>query len=158
MENEKIREAYYEGYEDACDMFADKGFDADSWAEREEAWNTSDAKKNLQPEDSADPAYRGECGMRLDKGHCPIPFDNASELSVGALEMKKLIERKLKDARRKLEHAKKSDDFARCLRLDGMIEMLENLFYHQHLLQQQDSADCPNCENYRKNKDPQLRN
>ena len=54
MEKEKIREAYYEGYEDACDLIGEEGVSADTWKRREKAWDTSDAKKNLQQKDPAD--------------------------------------------------------------------------------------------------------
>lgn len=45
--NERIRQAYYEGYEDACDNFAEE-IEADKWDTREASWKASNAKKNLQ--------------------------------------------------------------------------------------------------------------
>ena len=63
MEEEKIREVYYEGYEDACDLIGEEGLSADTWKKRETAWDNSDAKKNLQPKDSADLSWP-KCGER----------------------------------------------------------------------------------------------
>jgi len=48
--NERIRQAYYEGYEDACDNFAEKS-EADTWKVREKSWEASDAKNALQQND-----------------------------------------------------------------------------------------------------------
>lgn len=54
-------------------------------------------------------------------------------------EMKDIIKERLERYRRRLEKAKKRNDFAMCIHCEGGIEALLNLFYEDHLEKQKEN-------------------